>query len=257
MTGSRHDEQREMVRDSFSRQTALFSGPNSPFVARDPSALSWVEPLDDGMIVLDVACGAAHVAEQIAPQVRQVVGIDLTSALLAIGAERLREAGITNVLLQEGDAAALPFIDASFDVVACRASLHHFDAAEPALREMARVCRPGGHVAISDLAAPPAELRAAYDAVHRSLDPSHVTALGEAELAELLERTVGPITYGQTTSSSVPLDIIWSDVSDRDAVTRAIRSELDGGPATGLEPVETDEGILLTFTSTVMQAQPG
>ncbi|HEY7107203.1 MAG TPA: methyltransferase domain-containing protein [Acidimicrobiia bacterium] len=256
MSGHEHDAQRDLVRESFSRQTALFSGPNSPFVAREASALAWVEPVGDEMIVLDVACGAAHVAEQIAPRVRQVVGIDLTAELLAIGAARLHDAGIRNVLLQEGDAFALPFVDASFDVVACRASLHHFASAEPALAEMARVCRPGGHVAISDLAAPPEEVRDGYDAFHRLLDPSHVGALAEVELAELMERTVGPITYGQTTSSTVPLDLIFSEVSDRAAVNAAIEAELAGGQPTGVAPVEDDGRILLTFTTTVLQAQP-
>src|SRR5437879_4871780 len=53
-------EHAQVVRRSFARQVALFSGPDSPFVQRDPSALSWIEPLHDDMVVLDVACGAAH-----------------------------------------------------------------------------------------------------------------------------------------------------------------------------------------------------
>src|SRR5437588_3235170 len=118
-------EHDEVVRRSFERQVPLFSGPDSPFASRSGN-LAWVEPLDADMIVLDVACGAGHASESIAPRVRQVVGIDLTPALLATGAERLRDQGVSNILLQEGNAEALPFVDESFDVVFCRSSLHHF-----------------------------------------------------------------------------------------------------------------------------------
>src|SRR5436305_13534813 len=96
MSASGHDA---VVRSSFEKQTALFAGDDALFARRSSSALAWLEPLDPEMIVLDVACGAAHAAEQVAPHVRQVVGLDLTRALLELGADRLRDAGITNVLL--------------------------------------------------------------------------------------------------------------------------------------------------------------
>ncbi len=52
---------------------------------------------------------------------------------------------------QEGDATALPFVDASFDLVFCRTAVHHFPDPAVVVAEMARVCRPGGRVAIADL----------------------------------------------------------------------------------------------------------
>src|SRR6476661_5716682 len=136
-------EQDDAVRESFRQQTDLFDGDDSVFAiaATRPAPTAWIDPLTPDMVVLDVACGAAHAAELAAPHVRQVVGIDLTPELLAIGAARLRDAGITNVLLQEGNAAALPFVDASFDLVMCRTALHHMADPEHALAEMARVCR--------------------------------------------------------------------------------------------------------------------
>jgi SAM-dependent methyltransferase len=98
MTDDSHDE---VTRRSFERQVGLFSGPDSPFARRE-GTLAWLEPLTADMLVLDAACGAAHVCEVAAPHVRQVVGIDLTVALLELGAARLRAAGVINVLLQEG-----------------------------------------------------------------------------------------------------------------------------------------------------------
>jgi SAM-dependent methyltransferase len=207
------------------------------------------------MIVLDVACGAAHAAEQVAPRVRQVVGVDLTPSLLEVGAQRLHDAGVTNVLLQEGSASALPFVDGSFDVVFCRAALHHFGDQHGAVTEMARVCRPGGRVVVADMVAPSAEVRQAFDELHRTLDPSHVAVLLDRELEAELEEVVGPVRLRPGTSFTLPLDLILTDVADRDAVIGALRRELDGGPATGFHPTLDDEGrIVVAFTNAVAEA---
>ncbi|HMG28137.1 MAG TPA: methyltransferase domain-containing protein, partial [Acidimicrobiia bacterium] len=228
----------------------------SPFARRPASALAWLEPLDPDMVVLDVACGAAHAAEQAAPHVRQVVGVDLTTALLDVGAERLRAAGITNVLLQEGNATALPFVDASFDLVMCRGALHHFADRAAAVTEMGRVCRPGGRVVVADMVAPSAEVRDAFDELHRCLDPSHAGVLLEAELAELLEAEVGPLTYGETSDPfRIAVEHILTDAADRDAVTSALQAELAGGAATGFDPVLDDGQTLVSFTNTVVHAE--
>jgi ubiquinone/menaquinone biosynthesis C-methylase UbiE len=248
-----HDE---TVRRSFERQTGLFTGEDAVFARRSPAAPEWVEPLDPGMLVLDVACGAGHVAEEIAPHVRQVVGVDMTSALLRLGAERIAGAGIGNVLLQEGDASALAFVDASFDLVVCRSALHHFaDPAGP-VAEMARVCRPGGRVVISDMVAPDPAVREEFDALHRRIDPSHVHCLLDAELAEMVEDAVGPVTRRDRPGTFIlPVDRILTEVADRPAVLGALQTELEGGPATGFSPAAGPDGqVLVTFGSAVVEA---
>jgi SAM-dependent methyltransferase len=246
-----HDD---ITRRSFEQQVGLFEGDDSPFARRPASTLAWLEPLDTGMVVLDVACGAAHASEVAAPHVRQVVGIDLTPALLAIGAERLRAAGIHNVLLQEGHAAALPFVDASFDLVFCRTALHHFPDPERCVVEMARVCRPGGRVVLSDMIAPSPEVRDAFDELHRRIDPSHVHALLEAEIADMLGRAVGPLSYGETGSMKLPIDVMLTEASDRDVALASLQRDLDGERPTGFDPVVTDDVILVSFVGTVVHA---
>jgi SAM-dependent methyltransferase len=251
MNAQDHDD---ITRKSFEQQVGLFVGDDSPFARRPASTRAWLEPLDTDMVVLDVACGAAHASEVAAPHVRQVIGIDLTPALLAIGADRLRAAGITNVLLQEGHAAALPFVDASFDLVFCRTALHHFPNPEQCVAEMARVCRPAGRVVVSDMIAPSAQVRDAFDDLHRRIDPSHTRALLESEIAELLGRTVGPLTYGETGSGRLPIEVMLTDASDREAALTALQHDLDGGQRTGFDPVLTDDGIVVSFTGTVVHA---
>lgn len=243
MTAPSHDD---TVRSSFRRQVAVFSGPDSPFAQRTPGSLAWVEPLDASMCVLEVACGAAHVAEQIADHVRVVVGVDLTRELLDLGARRIADAGIDNVVLQEANAQSLPFVDASFDLVCCRSSLHHVGVPVRAVEEMVRVCRPGGRVAITDLIAPDPATREVYDDLHRRLDPSHGRAFLESELAAVFPAGVS-LTYAETATHRMPLTIAVNEQSDLDSVTAALRDEIDGGPPTGFDPSDDDGSLTIAL----------
>jgi SAM-dependent methyltransferase len=250
-----HDD---VVRASFTRQVGLFSGPDSPFVRRaGGTVVERLEPLDRDMLALDVACGAGHAAEVVAPDVRLVVGLDLTVGLLELGAARLSEANVRNVVLQEGNAEALPFVAGSFDLVYCLAALHHIGDPVRAVEEMTRVCRPGGRVVLSDLITPSAEVRDTFDELHRRLDPSHGRACLEGELVDLLPEG-HELTYGATASTRLPISIAYTEQSDTEAVEAALRAELAGGRPTGLEPSVTDDGTLLVafWTSTVHATWP-
>jgi SAM-dependent methyltransferase len=247
-----HDE---VVRRSFERQVPLFSGPDSPFAQRSNGPLMWIEPLDESMIVLDVACGAGHAAEPVAGRVRQVVGIDLTPALLHVGAERLRAQGVTNILLQEGNAEALPFADESFDIVYCRSSLHHFEAPLRAVSEMLRVCRRGGRIVLLDLVAPSAELRGRFDLLHRLIDPSHMRSFLEDELADLLPGGVKGLIYANTMELRLPIDIAMTDQSKREEVLALLMDELRGDGVTGFCPAEVDGTLVVSFTTCVVHGE--
>jgi ubiquinone/menaquinone biosynthesis C-methylase UbiE len=243
-----HDD---VVRNSFARQRDVFSGADSPFATRDATTRSWLEPLSGDMVVLDVACGAGHAAELAAPHVRQVVGIDLTRTLLELGADRLAASGITNVLLQEGNAAALPFVDASFDLVFCRTALHHMTDPEPALAEMARVCRAGGRVVVEDMTAPSADVRDHFDDLHRALDPSHTHVLVDEELFDVMRRHVGPVESSQQSTVTYP----FASPGVADAVMQSLQAEIDGGRPTGFRPVAEANRIRVTFTHTAVHAR--
>jgi ubiquinone/menaquinone biosynthesis C-methylase UbiE len=248
--GEMSDAHDEVVRDSFRHQVDAFSGPDSVYARRE-GPLAWIEPLDASMIVLDVACGAAHAAESVAPLVRQFVGIDLTSELLDLGAERLRQCGMDNVLLQEGNARALPFVRGSFDIVFCRSSLHHFEDPQGAVAEMTRVTRPGGRVVLVDLVAPAGIDRDRFDHLHRLLDPSHVRTFVEGELAGAFP-TGTTISYADTSVYRFPIDVAMSDQSDRDAVLSALRDECQGGQRTGFDPADDNGAIVVSFITCVV-----
>ena len=90
--------------------------------------------------------------------------------------------GLTNMDWRIGDVTPLPFKASSFLVVITRYSFHHFLHAEAVLSEMARVCRPGGRVAVVDVFMSSVEQCEAYNWMEKRRDPSHTRALLLAEL---------------------------------------------------------------------------
>lgn len=89
--------------------------------------------------VLEVGCGTGLVLSRIARFARSARGIDLSPKMLELARARQLD-------VQVGDATALPFPDATFDVACTFKVLAHIREVDTALAEMARVVRPGGHV---------------------------------------------------------------------------------------------------------------
>ena len=107
--------------------------------------------------VLDVATGTAAVAIELAQAApsRSVVGIDQSPEMLATGRARVARAGLTSrVALREGRAEELPFEDATFDALTFTYLLRYVDDPAATLRELARVVKPGGVVAMQEFGLP-------------------------------------------------------------------------------------------------------
>lgn len=99
-----------------------------------------------GQAAIDVACGTGIVARAVADRLEghgRVVGLDLNEGMLTV-ARRIRP----HIEWRHGDAADLPFPDASFDTALCQAALMYFPDQVGALREMARVIHRDGIVAV-------------------------------------------------------------------------------------------------------------
>jgi SAM-dependent methyltransferase len=131
-----------------------------------------------GQAVLDVACGTGIVSRAAADRLGgrgRVVGVDLNEGMLTV-ARRLRG----DVAWRQGDAAALPFSDAEFDVVLCQAALMFLPDRVTALREMRRVVKQAGTVAVQVWGSLGAQRGYApfYEVVARHAGPQAVDALG-------------------------------------------------------------------------------
>jgi ubiquinone/menaquinone biosynthesis C-methylase UbiE len=101
---------------------------------------------------LDVGCGDGLLACHLAERCTEVTGIDRDARMIALARERAQtQAHSGRVTFVAADFLAYPLADASFDFVCANTSLHHMDFAA-ALTKMARVLRPGGHLAVIGLA---------------------------------------------------------------------------------------------------------
>lgn len=105
-----------------------------------------VAKIRSGERVLDLATGTGITAIAARERGAQVTGVDLTPELIGVARNKARDAGFSDIHFQEGDAEALPFADASFDVVVSTCG-HMFAPDQPKVAaELARVTRPGGRV---------------------------------------------------------------------------------------------------------------
>lgn len=113
--------------------------------------------LPRGAEVLDLATGTADLAMMIArrhPDAR-VVGTDPSSQMLEVGIDKIVRAGLEDrVVLEEGDAQALPFDSDAFDGCCIAFGIRNVPDRDAALREMARVTKPSGRVAVLELSEP-------------------------------------------------------------------------------------------------------
>jgi SAM-dependent methyltransferase len=183
MTDTTHDA---LIRDQFTRQAVVF---NAAAPVANADALQMIvdaaAPGSDDT-VLDVACGGGLVARAFAPHVRHATGIDVTPAMLKQARKASAEKGLSNTTWDQGDVTTLPYADGSFSIVATRFSFHHFLDPLAVLREMVRVCAPGGRIVVADSC--PSEDKAkaaAFNRLELLRDPSHTRALPLSELKSL------------------------------------------------------------------------
>jgi ubiquinone/menaquinone biosynthesis C-methylase UbiE len=186
-----------------------------------------IDPLLDatgvaaGMRVLDIATGPGYVAARAAERGAETVGIDFAPEMLEL-AGRLHP----GLEFREGDANALPFDDESFDVVIANFVMPHLTDLPGAVREAARVARPGGRVGLTTWDAPqrtrfigaltdafagagasmPADLPTGPSIFQYSPDREFAKLLLDAGLSEPIVETIS------FTHHLDDLDEFWADV---------------------------------------------
>ena len=124
-----------------------------------------VANLREGQRVLDIAGGTGDLALAFSKKVGttgQVVHTDINEAMLRTGRDRLLDAGVILPTVV-CDAEKLPFPDGHFDVVSVAFGLRNMTHKDAALREMARVLKPGGKLLVLEFSQVAAPLRKAYD----------------------------------------------------------------------------------------------
>jgi 2-polyprenyl-3-methyl-5-hydroxy-6-metoxy-1,4-benzoquinol methylase len=151
--------QQEEVNEYFQAQSSYWkdiyasSGPQAEiYRLRQAIVLAWIEGLDlaPGSRVLDVGCGAGFLSVELAKRGLRVDAIDPAEAMVELTRRYAEESGVTELLsVGIGDVCDMDFADDSFDLVVALGVIPWLERPALAIREMARVTRPGGHILLT------------------------------------------------------------------------------------------------------------
>jgi SAM-dependent methyltransferase len=143
-----------IIREHNQKAAAMWGGPGRAYneVSRGISSaidhcVNRLNP-QEGDLVLDVATGTGWTSRQVAALGAKVIGVDIADGMLGAAKELAEEANL-NIDYRLGDAEALPFADNSFDGVISTFGVMFAPDQEAAIGELARVCKPGGRLAIA------------------------------------------------------------------------------------------------------------
>ncbi|MFO7919147.1 MAG: class I SAM-dependent methyltransferase [Anaerolineae bacterium] len=137
---------------------------------------------------LDIATGGGHTALRMTPLAGRVMATDITPQMLTAARQFLTSQGAHNVTFLAADAEALPFADATYDLVTCRIAPHHFPHCPRFVEESARVLQPGGLLLVQDHLLPEDDAAAQYiETFERLRDPSHHCAYAASEWMAMFE----------------------------------------------------------------------
>jgi ubiquinone/menaquinone biosynthesis C-methylase UbiE len=191
--------------------------------------------------VLDVATGAGHTAYAFAPHVARVWASDITDEMLDAVRGEVAKRGLANVRVAHAKAEALPFEDASFDLVTCRIAPHHFDSIAKFLDETHRVLRPRGTLALVDNIVPAGSVGDYVNAFERFRDPSHLRAWTMDEWRAALAQAGFSIAHEEEIGKQMEF-ASWASRHDpvMQALLRAMLAEATPAVREFLEPQERD-----------------
>ncbi|RMH00238.1 MAG: class I SAM-dependent methyltransferase [Chloroflexi bacterium] len=219
--------------------------------------------------VLDVATGAGHTAFTFAPYVAGVVATDLTPRMLQVTREQAVERGVTNLVVAQADAEALPFKSEVFHLVTCRIAAHHFGEIGRFLQESARVLRPHGYLAIVDNIVPGSRLRGKkarlqreagqyINAFEKLRDPSHHRCLSLSEWEDAIAAAGFQLQHQETMTKQIEFSS-WAarmHVSPKDQIRlKAMLLQAPEAVQQFLTPHITGDRITFQLTEAILVMQ--
>ena len=193
---------------------------------------------------LDVATGGGHVAYTFAPHVARMWATDITQEMLDMVRAEAQKRGLANVRTAYAKAEALPFEDASFDLVACRIAPHHFDSIPAFLGEVQRVLKSGGVLALVDNVVSPGSVGDYVNAFERFRDPSHLRAWTMEEWRDALAKAGLKLTHEEQIYKTMEFKS-WAARHDAtmQALLRAMLAQVTPEVKAALEPAGSGDGL--------------
>lgn len=231
------------IQKSFAIQAKNFETKSMNFTKQEylEHMVSCVKPQSRDT-VLEVASGTCICGRSLAPFVKNVTCLDMTTSMLAIGKEESVKQGLLNMDFVEGDAEKLPFSDKSFDIVISRLAFHHFPNPKLCFSEMARVLKTGGKLVIIDMEAAEEALRSTEDEIEVLRDPSHMRNLSREEFTEMFRENHLPVVTMDCSELPVSLSA-WlaltnTPVKVSDDISKRLNDEIKGNGLTGFKPYQ-------------------
>ena len=201
--------------------------------------------------VLDIGTGAGHTALALAPRVSDVVLTDPVEAMLATARRLFQSAGLWNAQFVRAGAEQLPFPKASFDIVTPRLAAHDFDDVARAMREVARVLKPGGMFIFVDTTAPEDSESAAYqNEVELLRDPTHRRIYTERAWAAFIEQAGFRVEKTEVVRKAHDFEP-WLERGGEDAATQErVHARFLDAPASAIRDLEivVADGRVTSFT---------
>ena len=214
------DKAKEKAAATYNSASDFYDHPANTFWERYGRRTIDRLQLPEGARVLDVCCGsgasALPAAQAVGPK-GSVIGVDLAENLLDLARAKAKQRGLTNIQFERGDMTSLRFDTGNFDVVVCVFGIFFVPDMEAAVRELTRVARDGGRVAITTWGP-------------RFFEP--VTSVFWNSV-----RAVRPDLY----KSFNPWDRISDPVSLRALLESAALSEIETAPETDSQPVNSPD----------------
>ena len=179
---------KSLVQEEFGKTAASYLTSKPHALGKSLERLVTLTSPQKSWHVLDVATGGGHVAYVFAPHVARVWATDITQEMLDLVKAEAQKRGLSNVRTAYAKAEAMPFEDASFDLVTCRIAPHHFDSIPDFLGEVHRVLKPNGLFALVDNVVPEGSVGDYINAFERFRDPSHLRAWTMQEWRDALKK---------------------------------------------------------------------
>ena len=236
------------IQQAFTQQAAGFESERMNFSKQDYlySVVQKIAPSKTDA-VLEVAAGTCACGRTIAPYTGNVVCLDMTPAMLSVGKSGAGKNHLDNMTFVLGDAAELPFLNSSFDIVLSRLAFHHFPDVKQPFAEMVRVLKPGGKLVLIDMEAAEEPLRKTEDSIEKMRDPSHVRNLSENEMLALYRDSGLSVSCCEVTKMPVVLQSWLEHTKTPPEIQAQIKDkmldEMNGGGKTGLAPYVRDGKI--------------
>ena len=241
-----HPMTKTLVQEQFGKTAAsyLTSAPHAKGASLE-RLVTLTSPQKDWR-ALDVATGGGHVAYTFAPHVARIWATDITQEMLDMVRAEAQKRGLANIRTAYAKAEALPFEDASFDLVTCRIAPHHFDSIPDFLAEVQRVLKPGGTFALVDNVVPAGSTGDYVNAFERFRDPSHLRAWTMQEWRDALQKARLGVTHEEQIYKKMEFKA-WAARHDADmqSFLRAMLEEMTPAVKAVLEPA--GDGDTLTF----------